>query len=76
MHRLHQVIHNTGGAKPPSGEYTAATEKAVKEAPTKRAREEGERRGRECKQGEGGSKWRRGSGRNRCGEGEKGGEGG
>ena len=45
MHRLHQITRGGGEQKPPSLERAAATEKAMKEAPTKRAREEAERMG-------------------------------
>ncbi len=45
MHRLHQITRGGGGPKPPSLERAAATEKAMKEAHTKRGREEAERMG-------------------------------
>ena len=44
MHRLHQITRG-GGPKPPSRERAAATSEAMKEAPTKRGREEAERMG-------------------------------
>ena len=45
MYRLHRPIKRVGGPTPPSGERPAATAKAMKEALTKRAREEAERMG-------------------------------
>jgi hypothetical protein len=45
MYRMHRPIKSAGGPTPPSGERAAATAKAVKEALTKRAREEAERMG-------------------------------
>ena len=45
MYRMHRPIKMVGGPTPPSGERAAATMKAMKEAPTKRAREEAERMG-------------------------------
>mgnify|MGYP002811297193 FL=1 len=45
MHRMHRTIKRKGGPMPPSGERAAATAKAVKEAMTKRGREEAERMG-------------------------------
>ena len=45
MHRLHQITRGGGGPKAPSRERAAATEKAMREATTKRGREEAERMG-------------------------------
>jgi hypothetical protein len=45
MYRLHQSYQAHGGPKPPVLERSAATQKAVKEAPTKRSKEEAERMG-------------------------------
>ncbi len=45
MYRLHRPIKMVGGPTPPSGERPAATAKAMKDALTKRAREEAERMG-------------------------------
>ena len=44
MHRIH-MIPRGGQGPPPTIARAAATEKAMKEAPTKRAREEAERMG-------------------------------
>ena len=40
MHRLHITIPNVGGPMPPQGERAAATQKAAKEAPNRRAQDE------------------------------------
>ena len=45
MHRVHRTIKQKGGPVPSSGERAAATAKAVKEAMTKRGKEEAERMG-------------------------------
>ena len=42
---MHRPIKQKGGPAPPSGERAAATAKAVKEAMTKRGKEEAERMG-------------------------------
>ena len=45
MHRMHRTIRRKGGPMPPSGERAAATAKEIKEAMTKRGKEESERMG-------------------------------
>ena len=45
MHRMHRTIKRKGGPVPPSGERAAATAKAVKEAMTKKGKEQAERMG-------------------------------
>ena len=45
MHRMHRTIRRKGGPMPPSGEPAAATARAIKEAMTKRGKEEAERMG-------------------------------
>ena len=45
MHRLHIVVPSVGGPMAPSGERAAATEKAAREAPNRKGREEAHRMG-------------------------------
>jgi hypothetical protein len=45
MHRIHLIPRGGQGQKPPTMTRAAATEKAMKDAPTKRAKEEAERMG-------------------------------
>ena len=45
MYRLHQNYQTHGGPKPPVLERSAATQKAIEKAPTKRGKEEAERMG-------------------------------
>jgi hypothetical protein len=45
MFRLHQTHQSRGGPRPPVLERSAATQKAVEKAPTRRAKEEAERMG-------------------------------
>jgi hypothetical protein len=45
MHRLHTVIASTRGPMPPSGERAAITQKAAKEATSRKGQEEAHRMG-------------------------------
>ena len=45
MHRLHIITANVGGPMPPQGDRDAVTQKAVKEATSRKGQEEAHRMG-------------------------------